>query len=249
MPSFPKSYFFAGLEALLKIDSEWIKKGLGNSLYVRPFVIATDNAISASPSQSYKFMIICSPAQSYYSGEVRVLISEDYSRAADGGIGYAKAAGNYAGQFFPTNLANEKGYQQIIWTDANNHEYLEEAGTMNIFFRINDKLVTAPINDRILDGITRKSIIQLAKDNGIDCEVRPVKVSEIKVAFNNGSLKEIFGTGTAAVINPILGFGHQGQNYELPKIEESYATMLKDKMLQIQYNKSSDPYGWRHEVL
>ena len=194
-------------------------------------------------------MIICSPAQSYYSGEVRVLISEDYSRAADGGIGYAKAAGNYAGQFFPTNLAKEKGYQQIIWTDANNHEYLEEAGTMNIFFRINDNLVTAPTNDRILDGITRKSIIQLAKDKGIDCEVRPVKVSEIKDAFNNGSLKEIFGTGTAAVINPILGFGHQGQNYELPKIKESYATMLKDKMLQIQYNKSSDPYGWRHEVL
>ena len=249
MPSFPKSYFFAGLEALLKLDSEWIKKGIGNSLYVRPFLIATDNAISASPSQTYKFMIICSPAQSYYSGEVRVLISEDYSRAADGGIGYAKAAGNYAGQFFPTNLAKEKGYQQIIWTDANNHEYLEEAGTMNIFFRINDNLVTAPTNDRILDGITRKSIIQLAKDKGIVCEVRPVKVSEIKDAFNNGSLKEIFGTGTAAVINPILGFGHQGQNYELPKIKESYATMLKDKMLQIQYNKSSDPHGWRHEVL
>ena len=112
----------------------------------------------------------------YYSGEVRVLISEDYSRAADGGIGYAKAAGNYAGQFFPTNLAIEKGYQQIIWTDANNHEYLEEAGTMNIFFRIDNKLITAPTNDRILDGITRKSIIQLAQDNGIECEVRPVKV-------------------------------------------------------------------------
>ena len=150
---------------------------------------------------------------------------------------------------FPTNLAKEKGYQQIIWTDANNHEYLEEAGTMNIFFRIDNKLVTAPTNDRILDGITRKSIIQLAQDNSIECEVRPVKVSEIKEAFNNGSLKEIFGTGTAAVINPILGFGYQGQNYELAKVEKSYATMLKEKMLQIQYNKSSDPYGWRYEVL
>lgn len=249
MPSFPKSYFFDGLETLLKLDSVWIQKGLGNSLYIRPFVIATDNAISASPSKNYKFVIICSPAQSYYSGEVRVLISEDYSRAADGGIGFAKAAGNYAGQFFPTNLAKKKGYQQIIWTDANNHEYLEEAGTMNIFFRINNKLVTAPTNDRILDGITRKSILQLAQDAGIECEVRPVKVSEIKEAFEKGELKEIFGTGTAAVINPILGFGHQGKNHELPKQDVPYASILKDKMLQIQYNLSEDLHGWRHEVL
>lgn len=134
MPEFPKDYFFAGLETLLKMDKEWIQPGIGNSLYIRPFVIATEPAISASPASTYRFMIICSPAKAYYSGKVRVLFAEKYSRSADGGVGYAKAAGNYAAQFYPTSLAQEKGYQQIIWTDAHTHEYLEEAGTMNIIF-------------------------------------------------------------------------------------------------------------------
>ena len=208
IPEFPKDVFFDGLTQLLQLEKDWIKQGKGNSLYIRPFVIATEEAISASPANTYKFMIICSPAQSYYAGEVRVLFAEEFSRAADGGVGYAKAAGNYGAQFYPTSLAHKKGYQQIIWTDAATHEYLEEAGTMNIFFRVGDTLLTAPTNDRILDGITRKSVIQLAKDNGINVEIRPVKVSEIKEAAKSGELKEIFGAGTAAVINPIAGFGH-----------------------------------------
>ena len=183
MPEFPESYFFEGLETLLKLDSAWIKPGVGNSLYLRPFVIATEPAISASPAHNYKFLIICSPAQSYYNSPVRVLIAEQFSRSADGGVGYAKAAGNYAAQFYPTQLAQKEGFQQIIWTDANTHTYLEEAGTMNVFFRIGNKLITAPNNDRILDGVTRKSIIQLAEDLGIACEVRQIKVEEIKEAI------------------------------------------------------------------
>ena len=163
MPEFPKEFFFEGLEKLLDIDKEWIKKGAGNSLYVRPFVFASQAGVQASASNAYKFMIICSPVASYYSGgEVHVQVAEKYSRAAAGGVGYAKAAGNYAAQFYPTTLAQKEGFQQIIWTDANTHEYLEEAGTMNIFFRINDTLITTPTSDRILDGITRKSILQLA---------------------------------------------------------------------------------------
>ena len=193
-------------------------------------------------------MIICSPAQSYYAGEVKVLFAEKFSRAADGGVGYAKAAGNYGAQFYPTSLAHAKGYQQIIWTDASTHEYLEEAGTMNIFFRVGDTLLTAPNNDRILDGITRKSVIQLAEDNGINVEVRRVKVAEIKEAARNGSLKEIFGAGTAAVINPIAGFEHAGDEFDLPKMEDSYATFFKEKLMNIQYNISEDPHGWRYEV-
>ncbi|TYP99457.1 branched-chain amino acid aminotransferase [Tenacibaculum adriaticum] len=248
MPAFPENYFFDGLTKLLHLEKNWIKKGFGNSLYIRPFVIATQPAISASPSEDYKFMIILSPAQAYYAGEVRVLFAEKYSRSANGGVGFAKAAGNYAAQFFPTSLAHKKGYQQIIWTDANTHEYLEEAGTMNIFFRIGDKLITAPNNDRILDGITRKSIIQLAKDNGIEIEVRPVSVAEIKDAARKGELKEIFGTGTAAVINPIVGFGHSEEDFELPKLEKSYASFFKEKLMNIQYNKSQDPYGWRVKI-
>ncbi len=248
IPEFPKEYFFEALEELLKLDSEWIKKGFGNSLYLRPFVIATEEGVSASASQQYKFMIICSPAQAYYSGEVRVKFSEKYSRAADGGVGFAKAAGNYGAQFYPTNLAKEEGFQQIIWTDANSHEYLEEAGTMNIFFRVGDKLITAPTNDRILDGVTRKSVITLAEEYNIDIEVRRVSVKEIVEAAEKGELKEIFGSGTATVINPVSGFGYKDKKFELPKMEDSYARFFKDKLMKIQYNEAEDKFGWRYEV-
>ncbi|OSY87317.1 branched-chain amino acid aminotransferase [Tenacibaculum holothuriorum] len=248
MPPVAEDVFFEGLKKLLHLEKKWIKKGLGNSLYLRPFIIATEGAIAASPAEEYKFMIICSPAQSYYGGDVRVIIAEKYSRSADGGVGYAKAAGNYAAQFYPTSLAHKEGYQQIIWTDASTHEYLEEAGTMNIFFRIGDKLITAPNNDRILDGVTRKSIIQLAKDNNIDIEVRRVTVSEIKDAARVGELKEIFGSGTAAVINPIKGFKHDKDSFELADQENSYARFFKEKLLNIQYNKSEDKHGWRVKI-
>ena len=248
IPEFPKGHFFNGLEELLKLDKEWIQKGFGNSMYLRPFVIATEPGVSASTSSEYKFMILCSPAQSYYSGEVRVKVSEDYSRAADGGVGFAKAAGNYGAQFFPTDIANSEGYQQIIWTDANTHEYLDEAGTMNLFFRIGDKLLTAPINDRILDGVTRKSVIQIARDSGIEVDIRPIRVDEIVKASENNSLKEIFGSGTAVVINPIRSFGFKGVNYKLTKLDNPFAMLLKDKIMSIQYNLSKDPYGWRVAV-
>ncbi|GAA4316008.1 branched-chain amino acid aminotransferase [Pontixanthobacter gangjinensis] len=248
IPEFPKEYFFNALEELLKLDKDWIKKGFGNSLYIRPFVIATEAGVSASAAKEYKFMIICSPAQSYYSGEVRVKFSEKFSRAADGGVGFAKAAGNYGAQFYPTNLAKEEGFQQIIWTDANTHDYLEEAGTMNIFFRIGDKLITAPTNDRILDGVTRKSVLTLAEEFNIETEVRRVSVKEVVEAAEKGELKEMFGSGTATVINPIVGFGYKDQKFELPKLEDSYAKFFKDKLMKIQYNEAEDKFGWRYEV-
>ncbi len=248
IPEFPEEYFFKGLETLLKLDSDWIKPGVGNSMYIRPFVIATEPAISASPANTYRFMIILSPAKAYYNEPVRVLFAEKYSRSADGGVGFAKAAGNYAAQFYPTSLALKKGFQQIIWTDANTHEYLEEAGTMNIFFRVNDKLITAPNNDRILDGVTRKSVITLAKDLGIECEVRRVSVKEIKEAAKDGSLKEIFGAGTAAVISPVSAFEHADEVFELEQLDNSYASLFKEKLMNIQHNIADDPYGWRYEV-
>lgn len=249
MPEFPERYFFEGLNNLLKLDSNWIKSGINSSLYIRPFVIATEPAISASPANEYKFIIICSPAKAYYNAPIKVLISEDYSRAADGGIGFAKAAGNYAAQFYPTSLAQKKGYQQVIWTDASTHTFLEEAGTMNIFFRINDTLITTPVNDRILDGITRKSVLTLCNDLGITCEVRPITVTEVKQAAKNGNLKEIFGVGTAAVISPIIGFEHSNEVFEIPTIENSYATTFKEMLLKIQHNLAEDKHGWRYEVL
>ncbi|MGB7786362.1 MAG: branched-chain amino acid aminotransferase [Salinimicrobium sp.] len=248
IPEIPKEIFFEGLETLLNLDRDWIKKGFGNSLYIRPFVIATEPGVSASPSASYRFMIICSPAKAYYSGEVRVLFADKFSRAADGGVGYAKAAGNYGAQFYPTNLAKEAGYQQIVWTDAKSHEFLEEAGTMNIFFRVGDKLITAPTSDRILDGVTRRSVITLAEEYDIPVEVRRVTVKEIVEAAEKGELKEMFGAGTAATINPIKGFGHLGNKFEIPEQEESYASFFKTKLMNIQYNKTEDKHGWRYLV-
>jgi len=248
MPEFPKDLFFNALHNLLKIDADWIKPGFGNSLYIRPFIFASEGTINATEAKEYKFMIICAPASSYYSGEVRVKIEKSFSRAAKGGVGYAKAAGNYAAQFYPTILAKNEGYQQIIWTDSSTHEYIEEAGTMNLFFRIGDKLITAPTSDSILDGITRKSLIQIARDENIDVEIRPLLVSELIDAADNGSLLEIFGSGTAVVVLPILGFGYENNKYELPIKENSWANLLKNKLNNIQYNLSKDPYGWTIEV-
>jgi len=145
-------------------------------------------------------------------------------------------------------VAKDQGYQQIIWTDANTHEYVEEAGTMNVFFRINDTLLTAPTSDRILDGVTRKSLIALAEKQGYTVDVRPIKVSEIVEAHANGSLKEIFGAGTAAVVSPVKAFGYQGKHYELTPIKESYASHFKKALMDIQYNQAEDLFGWRIKV-
>ena len=248
IPEVPEAVFFEGMRTLLTLERNWIKKGVGNSLYIRPFLIATQPSVLAAPADAYKFMIICSPAQSYYTGDVRVKIAEHYSRAANGGIGFAKAAGNYAGQFYPTRLAREEGFQQVVWTDASTHEYMEEAGTMNIFFRIKDTLLTAPANDRILDGVTRKSVIALAEDMGIPMDIRPIKVSEIVSAAKNGTLMEIFGSGTATVINPILGFSHGDNAYELPTVKNPYASIFKKSIMDIQYNLSEDKFSWRYKV-
>jgi branched-chain amino acid aminotransferase len=248
MPKFPKELFFEGLNALLKMDAQWIKTGLGNSLYIRPFIFASEGTINATEACEYKFMIICAPASSYYSSDVKVKIEKSFSRAAKGGVGYAKAAGNYAAQFYPTRLAIDEGYQQIIWTDSSTHQYIEEAGTMNLFFRIGDKLLTAPTSDSILDGITRKSLIQIAKDKGIDVEVRPIKVDELIDAANSGTLIEIFGSGTAVVVLPIIGFGFENKKFDLPKVENSWASILKNELNGIQYNLIDDPYNWTVKI-
>ena len=247
MPELPKEIFMNGLTELLKLEKDWIPTADGNSLYIRPFMIASGRGIYAAPSDEYLFMIIASPSGKYYSKDVNVVIAEHYSRAANGGVGAAKAAGNYGAQFYPTQQAIKKGFDQIIWTDST-HTYLEEAGTMNVFFRINDTLVTAPTSERILDGVTRKSIIALAENMGIPVEVRKISVQEIKEAAKNGELKEMFGAGTAAVITPIAKFSHRDEEFELPKLENRYSDMFKKKLTDIQYNRDEDPFGWRYLV-
>ena len=245
IPQIPEEIFMEGLKELLKVDNDWIPTNDGSSLYIRPFMFATGNGFHASPANEYKFIIATAPSGAYFAGKVKVLIEEKYARAANGGVGYAKAGGNYAAQFYPTQLAIEKGYNQVIWTDDNSHQFIEEAGAMNIFVRINDTLITSPTSDRILDGITRKSILQIAEDAGIQTEVRKISVGEVVEAAKNGNLKEMFGAGTAAVISPIAGFGYQENDYELPVLEDSFASQLKKKITDIQTNKAADPYGWR----
>jgi branched-chain amino acid aminotransferase len=248
IPQIPEEIFMSGLKALLKVDEAWIPTNEGSSLYIRPFMFASGNGFHASPANEYKFMICTAPSGAYFAGKVNVLIEEKYARAANGGVGFAKAGGNYAAQFYPTQLAIDKGYNQVIWTDDNTHEYIEEAGAMNIFIRINDTLITSPTNDRILDGITRKSIIKIAEDLKIDVEVRKISVSEVIAAAQSGSLKEMFGTGTAAVISPISSFGYQEKDYDLPELKAPFAGLLKKTITDIQTNKTEDPYDWRMKL-
>jgi len=248
IPELPENHFMEGLKTLLKVEKDWIPTTKGSSLYIRPFIFATGHGFHASPSTDYKFIIACAPSGAYFAGKVSVLIEETYSRSANGGVGYAKAGGNYAGQFYPTQLAVEKGYNQVIWTDDTTHEYIEEAGAMNIFVRINDTLITAPTSDRILNGITRKSIIEIAKNEGIDVEVRKISVKEIVEAAKTGTLKEMFGSGTAAVISPIASFGYRDTDYDLPELTNSFASKLKTIITDIQYNRTEDPYGWREKI-
>ena len=249
IPEIQEDIFFNGLKELLKIDSEWVKKGIGNALYVRPFVFASEPSINASEANEYTFMIICSPSKSYYGDmEISVKIEEKYSRAAKGGVGYAKAAGNYAAAFYPTKLAIEQGFQQIIWTDSNNHNAIEEAGTMNLFFVIGDKLITSPTSDSILDGITRKSIIELAKFHNIDVLEREITIDEILKEHKSGNLKEIFGSGTAVVVLPIKSFGHRDQLYKLSSEKSSVSSFLKEKLNNIQYNISNEFKNWKFKI-
>ncbi|MDT0608196.1 branched-chain amino acid aminotransferase [Croceitalea rosinachiae] len=248
IPEIPEETFIEGLTTLLHLEKDWIPTTPGSSLYIRPFVMASGIGFHASPADEYKFIICCAPSGAYFSGKVSVLIEEQYSRSANGGVGYAKAGGNYAGQFYPTQLAIKKGYNQVIWTDDNTHEYIEEAGAMNIFIRINDTLITGPTSDRILDGITRKSILEIAEDEGIKTEVRKISVTEVVTAAKSGKLKEMFGAGTAAVVSPIAAFGYKGVDYDLPELNDDYASLLKKRITDIQYNRTEDKFGWRFKV-
>ncbi len=250
IPELPEEYFMEGVRKLVATEKNWIPKGFGNSLYIRPFIIATEQGILAAPSSDYRFAVIVAPANAYYYNDVNVVVAERYSRAANGGVGAAKVAGNYGAQFYPTQLAIKEGYQQIIWTDDIEHKYLEESGTMNVFFRINDTLITAPTSDRILDGVTRKSVLKIAENlERMNVEVRPITIDELKAAHEDGSLKEIFGTGTAAVITPIASFSHENKAYKLNKQADSFAVKLKQDLLNIQYNITKDTFGWRKKVL
>lgn len=247
MPEVTEEIFLEGLKTLVDIDRAWIPQGEGMSLYLRPLIFATEELLKARVSAKYLFAIVATPAKSYYTAPVSVKISDHYSRSANGGVGFAKAAGNYAASFYPTQLAIDEGYDQIIWTDDATHEYFEESGTMNVFVRINDTIHTPPTSEKILDGVTRDSFLQLAKKRGIEVKVQPVSVKEVIEAHKNGSLKEVWGVGTAVVTTQFEALGHEGEKLALPMLsdDESYAAILKKDLVDLQNNLTEDPFGWR----
>lgn len=248
IPEIPEDIFMNGLDELLSLDNEWCKADEGYSLYIRPFIFASSEGVKASASEEYTFMIITSPSIKYYAGEMNVFVEDHYTRASKGGVGFVKAAGNYAASFYPTKKANANGFQQVIWTDSVEHKYIEESGTMNIWFRIGDKLITPELSDSILGGITRDSVLQLAKYNGIEVEERRILVDEIVEAYKSSNLKEAFGTGTAVTVNPIDSITLGDDKMRITTVVDSFALKLKQQLQGIQKGKTEDIFSWNSKV-
>ncbi|WP_143960355.1 branched-chain amino acid aminotransferase [Litoribacter populi] len=246
IPEVPEEVFMDGLKKLLEVDNAWIPNKDGYSLYIRPFVFATDDYLGIRPSSNYKFIIFTCPVGHYYAKPVKVKVETEYSRAAEGGTGYAKAAGNYAGSLYPALLAQKEGYDQLLWTDAKSHQLIEESGTMNIMFLINNSLITAPLTtSTILAGITRESVLILAKEMGLDVEERFLRVAELEEALEQGTVVEAFGTGTAATIAHISLICVNGKDYTLPeKPSDAFSYRVLEELDAIKYGKKEDPYGW-----
>lgn len=245
MPSVPEEVFMEGMRALVNIDRNWIPKGEGASLYLRPFLFTNDEFIGIHAPVNLRFMIIASPVGKYYSAPVRVKIETKFTRAVAGGTGYAKAGGNYGGAIYPTKLANQQGYQQLIWTDGVEHKYIEESGTMNVMFVIDDVLVTPALSDSILAGITRDSVLKLARQRGMKVEERKISVEELVDALSAGRVNDAFGVGTAVTIAPIELIGYEGKDYVLPPvgIRQFSASILKE-LESIRRGQAPDPFNW-----
>ncbi len=246
MPAIPEEIFMEGLLQLLDLDRNWVPSGKGSSLYLRPYMFAMDNYIGVKPSDTYKFIIFTCPVGAYYSKPVNVKVETEFTRATEGGTGAAKTAGNYAASLFPALQAQRAGYDQLLWTDGKSHSKIEESGTMNVMFDINGTLITAPTNTgTILKGITRDSVIQLAKEWGKPLEERFLTVSELQEALENGSLKEAFGTGTAATIAHIAKINVNGHDYLLPeKGPDAFSNRVLNELDSIKYGTIPDDRGW-----
>ena len=245
MPTIPADQMMEALNELLKIDEAWVPESKESALYIRPFMFATDEFLGVKPSETYRCAIFTGPVGPYYTTPLKVIVEEKYTRAAKGGTGFAKAGGNYGGSLYPTKLAQEKGYHQILWTDAVEHKFIEESGTMNVMFQIGNTLVTAPTGDTILKGITRDSVLTLAADLGIEVEERRISIEEIAVAHKHGQLLDAFGVGTAATIAPIELIGYQGVDMVLPPVNErKFSKMIADGLRAIRFGEVEDKFGW-----
>lgn len=249
MPSLPEKYFINSIEELLKIEKDWVPKGEENSLYIRPLMFAIDPYIGIKPADKYLFIIICGLAGGYYSEPVNVKIETEYTRAVKGGVGYAKTAANYAAALYPAVQAQKEGFHQLIWTDGKEHNFVEESGTMNLFFVIDNKLITPPLGDTVLDGVTRDSIISVCPELDIDIEIRKISVKEIIDALGNGSMTEAFGAGTAATIAPIKTIAFQSKKYNLPENNKiSFSKKILDYLNNLKFGKIDDKFDWVNKL-
>ena len=246
MPEIPEWIFIDGMKKLIDMDRDWVMQGDKYSMYIRPVLFANDACVGVRVSDNYRFIIMTSPVGPYFSEPVKVLIETHYVRATEGGVGFTKAAGNYANSMYPTRLAHAKGYQQLIWTDAKTHSYIEESGMMNVMFLIDGVFVTPSTDTHtILVGNTRASLIQLAKDRGYKVEERRVSVQEIVDAHKAGKLQEAFGMGTAATVAPIKAIGYEGEDMILPPIDEkSIGLDLMKELNGIRRGRIADRHGW-----
>ena len=248
IPEIPVEDYIQAVKAIVKVDEDWIPEDDGTSLYIRPFIIATDEFLGVAPSKTYLFIIILAPSGAYYENglaPVGIWIEDDYVRAVKGGIGFAKTGGNYAASLAAQVKAHDDGYSQVLWLDGVERKYIEEVGAMNIFFKINGKIITPVLNGSILPGVTRNSVIQMCKSLGYEVEERRISVEELVDAAKSGALEECFGTGTAAVISPVGKLRYKDDVFEINGNEiGAVSQKLYDTITSIQWGKIEDTFGW-----
>ena len=246
MPAVPKELFKEAMHQLVQLDSKWVPDEPDGSLYIRPFMIADEARIGVKIADEYLFMIVASPAYQYYANPLKIKVETKYVRAADGGTGAAKCGGNYGGAFYPTQKAKEEGFDQVLWTDAKNHEFIEESGTMNAMFYIDNTLITPALSGTILDGVTRNSLLAIAREKGMKVEERPISIKELTADFEAGKKVEAFGAGTAAVIAPIDTINIEGKTYKCYTGEDAVMYQLKKDLYNIRVGLATDTHNWNY---
>ncbi len=249
MPAVPEEIFMEGLRKLIALDNAWIPSMEDHSLYIRPVMFSTDTTLGVRPSGSYKFLILLSPTGPYYAKPMKILVEETYTRAAPGGVGFSKNAGNYGGSMLAATRANEKGFDQVLWTDAAEHKWLQEVGMMNVFFIVNGIALTPSLEEgTILAGVTRNSVIKGLEEKGINIQERPINIDEIVAAYKEGAITEIFGTGTAAVIAPVRELNYKGFAMTFDTDKYPVSTGIKNWLNNIRNGSVVDKYHWMWKV-
>ena len=246
MPAVPKELFMEAMHQLVQLDASWVPQEEDGALYIRPFMIASEDRIGVKISDEYLFMIVCSPAYQYYNNPLNVKVETKYARAADGGTGETKCGGNYGAAFYPTQMAKEEGFDQVLWTDSKTHQFIEESGTMNAMFCIDGTLVTPSLSGSILDGVTRNSLLAIAREHNMKVEERPVSIVELQQAFRSGKKVEAFGAGTAAVIAPIKNITINGEKFDCYIGEDAAMFWLKNELYSIRKGLKADTHNWNY---